>query len=160
MTSNRARKAAARARQEATGVPYVVARRQTEESTSQLSPLERVMAEHPQLTSFGIGIFNSQRKSWQERTAELQAGRDELASREQDVHEVAAWLRANIAPIKSPGISSYGLKHLVERQIDRYVSNGEAIAAALVVGYPHRYQRDSPNMAFGMSRRDYNRLRG
>ncbi len=152
MTNNRARKAEARAHQAETGTRYVVALRETEPRA-----LAEVMGEHPLLTYFGIGDFNAYQNTPEERRAEVAAQREELAAHEHGVAEVAAWLRQNIAPIKTPGIGSYGLKHLIEKQIGRYVSNGEAIAAALVAGYAFRYE--TPNVAFGMSRRDVNRLR-
>lgn len=156
MTRDRARKAQARALHGATGMPYVVARR----AAQQPSPLAEVMTAHPELNDFGIGVFDAHRKPRHQREEELAQQRRELAARERDVLEVAHWLQANITPIATPGVGSYGLKHLVERRIGRYVTNGEAIAAALIVGYPHRYGRTTgPNVLFGMSQRDYNRLR-
>lgn len=155
MTSNRARKAETRTHQASTGSRYVVALRETEPPT-----LAEVMQQHPQLTSEGIGIgaFGHRGKTPEQRWAELAAGRERLVSSEDDVAEVAAWLRRNISPIKTPGYSSYSLKHLVEDDLGRYVSNGEAIAAALVVGYPFRHV-EGPNVLLGMSRRDVKRLR-
>lgn len=156
MTRDRARKAQARSLHDATGVPYVVAKR----TTQQPSPLAEVMATHSELNDFGIGVFNAHRKDRGHREEELAQLRRELARREREVLEVAYWLQENITPIATPGVGSYGLKHLVERHLDRYVSNGEAIAAALIVGYPHRYGRTTaPNVFFGMSQRDCNRLR-
>jgi len=152
MTSNRARKRETRAHQAETDTRYVVALRETRPRT-----LAEVMEEHPLLNYFGIGAFNTLRKTPEERRVEVAAQRDELAAHEKGVAEVAAWLRQNIAPIKTPGIGSYSLKHLIEKQMGRYVSNGEAIAAALIVKYAFRYE--TPNVAFGMSRRDVNRLR-
>lgn len=70
--------------------------------------------------------------------------------------DAADWLRANINPIKTPRLGSYGLKHMLERATDDYISNGEFIAAALIVGYPHRYRQ--PNVLFGMSARDVKRI--
>ena len=34
--------------------------------------------------------------------------------------------------------SSYGLKHIVERLMDRYISNGELITAMIICGYKYR----------------------
>ena len=156
MTRDRARKAQARTLHDATGVPYVVARR----TAQQPSPLAEVMAMHPALNDFGIGVFDAHRKPRSQREEELAQGRRELARREREVLEVAQWLQENITPIATPGVGSYGLKHLVERRIGRYVTNGEAIAAALIGGYPHRYGRTTgPNVDFGMSQRDHNRIR-
>lgn len=53
---------------------------------------------------------------------------------------------------------SYGMKHVVEQAIGRYVANSELIAAALMAGYPSGPVED-PNTVFGMSQRDVNRVR-
>ena len=152
MTSNRRRKAEIRTYQAATGVPYMEARRQTT-----LPTLAEVMEEHPLLNDFGIGAFDPGRKTAQQRREEIAAGRVELASHEDRVMEIVAWLRDNITPIKTPTLNSYGLKHVLERSPGGwYVTNGEFIAAALIAHYP--YKHDAPNTLFGMSARDIKRL--
>lgn len=118
--------------------------------------LAEVMQQHPLLTYFGVGVFDHDRKTPEQRQGEVVTGREELAAHEEGVFEVADWLSGNVTPIKTPGTGSYNLKHVVEQQLGRYVSNGEAIAAALMVGYPHRY--DQPNVLFAMSREDLKRL--
>lgn len=64
---------------------------------------------------------------------------------------------------KAPG--SYGLKHVLEDLLDEdpvaqgYVANGQAIVAALALGFP--VQRDSPsspNASIGIRLADYERL--
>lgn len=72
--------------------------------------------------------------------AELASGREKLAEREAVVLEIAAWLRENVAPIKTPTVGSYSMKHVVERATE-YMTNGERIAAALVAGYPVKFIR-------------------
>jgi hypothetical protein len=119
--------------------------------------LAEVMERHPQLNSFGIGTFDPRSKTREQRQAELVDGRTRLAGREAAVLEIAAWLRENIAPIKTPTVGSYGMKHVVERAIGKYVTNGEFIAAALIAGYAFKYT-DGPNPLFGMSARDVNRF--
>lgn len=66
---------------------------------------------------------------------------------------------------RAPG--SYGLKHAIEDRLtgdpaaSGYVANGQAIVAALALGFP--VQRDpgsSPNAGIGIRRADYERLRG
>jgi hypothetical protein len=74
------------------------------------------------------------------------------------VREIATWLRDNVRPVRAPTVGSYGMKHVVEKTIGRYVSNGEFIAAALIAGYPNRHI-DGPNADVGMSARDIGRLR-
>lgn len=46
-------------------------------------------------------------------------------------------------------VGSYGAKHLLERQLAAgYISNGEAIAAMVALGYKWKAVPNSPNMAF------------
>lgn len=119
--------------------------------------LAEVMEQHPRLNTFGIGVFDPLRKTAGQRAAELASGREELAEREAAVLEIAAWLRENVSPIKTPTVGSYSMKHVVERAIGEYVTNGELIAAALVAGYPVRFV-PGPNPLFGMSARDVSRI--
>ncbi|GAA2963197.1 hypothetical protein [Streptomyces enissocaesilis] len=149
MTENRRRKVEIRARQAITGAGYLETRRR-------ITALAEVMQQHPQLNSYGIGVFDPLRKTAAQRRAELAAGREELAGGVERVLVTVAWLREHITPIKTPTISSYAAKHVMERTTERYVSNGEFIAAALVAGYTFKYAQ--PNVLFGMSVRDLKRM--
>ncbi|MFI6415291.1 hypothetical protein [Streptomyces sp. NPDC050585] len=91
------------------------------------------------------------------RPAEIAAARERLRQEENLVLETAQWLCDNVMPIKTRSASSYAVKHLIEDATGIYMTNGVFIAAALIVGYPFRY--DEPNVLFGMSRRDLSRLR-
>jgi len=53
---------------------------------------------------------------------------------------------------QTPTISSYSLKHSIERALGTYVSNGVVIAAAIMVGLPLGKPR-GPNADIGVSRR-------
>ncbi|WP_019311232.1 hypothetical protein [Kocuria rhizophila] len=119
--------------------------------------LAQVMEQHPKLNFFGIGIFDSRSKTADQRQADLADGRAKLVARESAVLGIATWLIENIAPIKTPTVGSYHMKHVVEKAIGKYVSNGELIAAALVAGYAFKYT-DGPNPLLGMSERDLKRL--
>ena len=122
--------------------------------------LTDVMQLHPLLGEFGIGVWDlrvPRGATPEQRRATLAADREELAGREDTVAETAAWLRENITPIKTPGVNSYGMKHVMERATGRYVTNGEFIAAALIAGYAFRYT-EGPNVLFGMSARDVRRV--
>lgn len=121
-----------------------------------LLSLAEVMEQHPQLNTFGIGVFDPLRKTAGQRAAELASGREKLAEREAAVLEIAAWLRENVAPIKTPTVGSYSMKHVVERATE-YLTNGELIAAALVAGYPVKFV-PGPNPLLGMSARDVSRI--
>jgi hypothetical protein len=114
------------------------------------------LRQHPLLNSFGIGVFEGRRMTIEQRQAELAVGRERLANAEATVLETAVWLRENIRPIKRPTVGSYGMKHVMERATGKYVTNGEFIAAALIAGYTFR--RVQPNVLFGMSARDVQRL--
>ncbi len=149
MTRNRRRKAEIHAHQAATGTAYLVARRQ-------ITAFAEVMQQHPQLNSFGIGVFHARRKTAEQRQTDLAAGREELAGGVAMVMETAAWLRENITPIKTPTASSYSVKYVMERATGSYVTNGEFIAAALLAGYTFKYAQ--PNVLFGMSDRDLKRM--
>lgn len=151
MTMDRRLKADIRAYQAATGTTYLVVRRH-------MAEMADVMREHPRLTDFGIGVFEPWRKTAEQRQAELADGRDQLAASLVKVMETVVWLNENITPIKTPTADSYGVKHVMERATGRYVTNGVFIAAALIAGYTFKY--DQPNVMFGMSARDLNRIRG
>jgi hypothetical protein len=121
-----------------------------------LLSLQAVMEQQPQLTSFGFGVFEERRKTAGQRREELEQGRDELLGSEDRVLRVRDWLLANIAPIKTPTMGSYRMKHVAERAIGEYVTNGDLIAAALMAGYPMS-RPHGPNAEFGMSKRDIGR---
>ncbi len=118
--------------------------------------LAEVMELHPQLTTNGVGFVGSRGEPNDVRGAKPAEWRADLAEREAKVYEVVAWLRENLNPIQTPSQSSYQLKYLVEKTHVGYISNGEFIAAALIVGYPYRY--DPPNVTFGVSALDIRRL--
>ncbi len=81
------------------------------------------------------------------------AGRNELLTPDSvaTIGRVCGWLNANIAHTKQVTrfCGSYGLKHIAERHIGEYVSNGQFIVAALLCGYGAAL--DYPNALFAMS---------
>lgn len=64
-------------------------------------------------------------------------------------------------PIKSMNrnLSSYGLKHILERHIGTYVSNGDIIVAMLTCGYRHFPIKNTPNCHFNVSQSGVKLLR-
>lgn len=116
-----------------------------------------VMAEVPDLTAFGFGIFEDQNKSAAEKQAEFDASRAKMltAFSIEQFNRAVAFLktRSKRATI-SRKQSSYGLKHEVERYLagqgqgDKYVSNGMFIVAALHLGF--RFERSGPNAYFNI----------
>jgi hypothetical protein len=115
------------------------------------------MEQHPLLSDYGIGVYDPFRKrTTEQRQAELVRDRASLIKSEARIQEVTAWLYEHVKPIKTTKISSYGMKHVVERITGVYISNGEFIAAALIAGYPYKYEQ--PNVLFGMSNKDVTHL--
>ena len=116
-----------------------------------------VMTEEPLLNDFGIGLYDGhRRKPREERQCMFDKDRQSLRASLDDVAWVVDWLAANIAPIKTGNRrrSSYGLKHIAEKQSPRgYITNGAFIAAAMIAGYPYAIPPGSPNVHFGMSER-------
>ncbi|HEY0637619.1 MAG TPA: hypothetical protein VGD67_08225 [Pseudonocardiaceae bacterium] len=139
------------------GAPVPIARAGIHLPVTGLS-LREVMDVHPQLNSHGFGVFNGQGMTAEQRREKLSQGRDELRSSEGLVLRVRDWLRVSIAPIKTPTVGSYGMKHVVEKAIGQYITNGELITAALMAGYPMG-RPHGPNVDFGMSKRDVDRAR-
>tara|TARA_R100001443_G_scaffold74005_1_gene81845 strand:+ start:363 stop:743 length:381 start_codon:yes stop_codon:yes gene_type:complete len=79
----------------------------------------------------------------------------DLLKRPKEFEAVCKWLNDNIGKRKTidDGISSYGLKHIVEDAIHHYVCNGILIASALACGYKMKHYR-GPNCFFNMSYKD------
>jgi|SRR5215203_473391 len=62
-----------------------------------------------------------------------------------------SWIMKNCEPRKTinHNHSSYGLKHVVERDVEEYISNGAFIKAAIELGY--KYKVKSPNAWFAIT---------
>lgn len=146
MTTNRSRKQLIRSIADQTGRSYVEINRLAD-------TFDKILDEQPRLTSFGMGIFRRRTDTAEQRAEEFDKERTHLRNSLPIVITVALWLTANIGMIKTPTRGSYGLKHLAEKSIDHYVTNGQLIAAALVAGYPMR-DAGGPNPLFGMRKRD------
>lgn len=120
-----------------------------------VTSLAEVLEQHPLLTDYGIGIWESHKKTVKERIEETKRGQDYLRSREDEIRQTMIWLIQNVSRIKTINTrdDSYSLKHVMERATEVYVTNGEFIAAALMAEYPYIYSE--PNVRFGMSTRDF-----
>ena len=119
------------------------------------------LAKHPYLNAHGIGLFDGFRgKPLEERRAIQERDRRKLRGSVSDVARTVEWLRANIKPIKTINgrHTSCGLKHIMERHVGYYVTNGVFIAAALIEDYPVRFN-DGPNPCFGMSEKSIKAVR-
>jgi|GEM_PF-1029218 len=116
------------------------------------------MFKHPDLSDFGIGVYD-RGKTREEREAHHQGNRAALAASAERVGHVVEWLKEHVAPIKTlnPRRSSYGIKHVVEKELG-YITNGVFIAAGIIAGYPHEIRSDSPNVRFGMSEKSLKQI--
>jgi hypothetical protein len=75
---------------------------------------------------------------------------------QESIARLREWLAA--APkIRAPGWSSYGLKHIAEKALGRYVANGDLIAACILEGFIVRQDprpaghMPRPNATIGIS---------
>lgn len=113
--------------------------------------IRRIIDEHTQLSNFGFGVFAPYKKSPEQAATELAQSREEMfEQRSIDQFESCCnWLRS-FPKTKSINrrVTSYGLKHLAERDID-YVTNGIFIAAAIAEGF--RFERVGPNAVFNIA---------
>jgi hypothetical protein len=146
MTANYSSKREIRTAMEVTGRPYV-------EIARLADAFSQVLNDQPWLSRNGMGLSRTSGATVEEQMAAFVQYRHELRDSLATVAEVYFWLNANIRAIRTPTRGSYGLKHVAERAIGHYVSNGELIAAALIAGYPMREQR-SLNPLFGMRKID------
>lgn len=82
------------------------------------------------------------------------ADSDRLIDMEDEGESVVHWIDDNLSPIKSVNHyhTSYGLKHIMESDIDLYVTNSQFKEAMLICGYePHDPSR--LNWNFRISKR-------
>ena len=107
----------------------------------------------PQLTSFGMGLYaNGAGLSVVEYAHHFRAKQAALLADVEAFAAVCAWLET-ILPRQTMSYGSYYLKHVCERALGQYVSNGVFIAAAVHCGFPYQLLPGSPNVRFGMSKR-------
>lgn len=116
--------------------------------------IRAAMARLPGLNSFGVGLFDSGRRlSAAEYRQEMDDNCAALLGDTEGFVKTCDWL-SGITPIKTINkrYSSYGLKHLAERDIG-YITNGTFIAAAIHCGFQFWRRERSPNVYFNMSER-------
>ncbi len=113
-----------------------------------------ILAQEPDLNSFGFGLTRSAYPSPAEYQRRLAESRDEMILDYDRFERVCNWLRQNGRSRKTINtqMGSYGWKHHVERDIGVYVTNGIFIAAAIHSGF--RYKKHAPNAYFNLSHPD------
>lgn len=101
---------------------------------------KKLLDANPDLNMAGFGSWHTTRTPKAVVKVELVTARIKLIARANEIEQIMRWLRGNVNMRKtvSRDAGSYRVKHLVEEEILGYVSNGQLIAAALLVGYPYR----------------------
>ena len=120
---------------------------------TRLEQIQTILNEHPLLHDGGYG--SPRRRCTQSRTAERAALLTPASVL--TIDNVACWLALWIQPIQAINRrhTSYGLKHVYERMMGEYCSNGQFIVAALIRGYDADLSRY--NVSFAMSERSIRR---
>jgi hypothetical protein len=114
--------------------------------------IKKVIDKIPNLTNFGIGLFEGGKRFTEiEKELELKKGQEELLKRTVEFEKICHWLsKKEQRNSINTRISSYGLKHIAEKEIG-YVTNGSFIAAAVSYGFAYRISANSPNALFNIS---------
>ena len=111
----------------------------------------------PFLNTEGLNLVLKRGMTLDEEVVELDKRKEKLLEDTGEFEKTVEWLK-QIKKIKSlnRSISSYGLKHIVEKDIG-YITNGTLIAAAVHSGFYHKScQLGGLNAFFNMSNRSIN----
>ena len=111
--------------------------------------IEKAISKLPELTIFGVGIYeNGRGLSKPERDRKFQEDQESLIQSVEPFDKTCAWL-SQIEKIKSINTrrSSYGLKHIAEKDIG-YIANGVFIAAAIHCGFDFKTYPDNSKCTF------------
>ena len=108
--------------------------------------IQKILQKEPTLTPFGIegpGTFKSDNPLFQG---------DDF----RQIQTCIDWLKnKTIKKTLNKNISSYGIKHILERELDTYVSNGCFIAAVIHLGIPYYRIPESPNIFIPIASREF-----
>lgn len=115
-----------------------------------------VMGKVPGLNAFGVGYcdeMRGRRRSQEDRERWMRGQEAALLDDTDGCSRAEAWLRDKVKrKTVNPLRSSYGLKHLAEREVG-YITNGAFIAAAVHLGFSYEVDPHSPNPRIGISER-------
>ncbi len=107
--------------------------------------IKEIIKKEPTLTPFGIEgsrTFHSDNPNFES----------------EDIKQIETcinWLSAKaIAKQINTKATSYGIKHVIERELKTYVSNGCFIAAVIHLGIPYKRKGDSPNIHVAISSKE------
>lgn len=120
--------------------------------------IAQVIKQIPELNDFGIGLYNRGRGlSEEEKREKLKEGQEALLNNADWCTVICEWLRP-MQKIKTINRrhTSYGLKHIFERDSGQYVTNGAFICAAVHSGFDYKLTPSNPNVSFNISERSLN----
>ena len=104
--------------------------------------IDKILKIESTLTPFGI-----------EGSGTLQSNYKEFTS--DDMNQIQTcidWLQAKMISSQMNRIStSYGIKHIIERELNTYIANGCFIAAVIQLGIPYEKIPNSPNIHVAIS---------
>lgn len=124
--------------------------------------LDSVLREHSRLMYYGFAyedLEDFKNKTNEEKRQLIKKSQDYLRANLELLSRVKTVLSV-VAPahrVDRTNFSSYSLKHIVEKILGTYVSNGQLIAAALCLGF--RAVPLGPNAVFNMRQKDMSFLR-
>ena len=124
------------------------------------SDIRKSISKLPNLTDFGVGLYeNGKGLSKSEYKKQFKKEQERLLDSVESFDKTCTWL-SQINKIKSINTknTSYGLKHIAEKDIG-YITNGGFIAAAIHCGFDFKVYDNFPNVEFNMSAKSINRLR-
>ncbi len=119
-----------------------------------------VLTKVPELTDFGIGLYEQGRGlSKEEYKLEFSRQQEKLLDSTDAFERTCVWL-SKIEKIKTINKrrASYSLKHIAEEEIG-YITNGVFIAAAIYSGFNYKIEYNYPNVYFGMSEKSIKKYR-
>lgn len=122
----------------------------------ELEDLEKIMRENPLLNTIGFGMSTSTYyKSSSDRKAAVIKRRADLIGQLDTCRKVATWLKqcTKAEARINRKCGSYTWKHIVEKELGTYVSNGAFIAAAIYCGYKCEpiKEDENPNAYFNIA---------
>ena len=112
--------------------------------------IQKAINRLPRLTDIGVSYNNRRKLTLEEYKSKFSKDQEMLLNSTETFSGVCKWLEG-IKKIKTinRNHTSYGLKHVVEKDIG-YVSNGVFIAAAIHCGFNFKHD-EIPNVTFNMS---------
>jgi hypothetical protein len=103
--------------------------------------IEKILQLEPSLTPFGIEGPNTM-------YTENRFDQDYL----KQIETCVKWLKGKVVNRKINRITtSYGIKHIIERELNTYVCNGAFIAATIALDIPYERIPNSPNVFVAIS---------